>query len=790
MGGWLADFDKSRKCIGQSDLMPSEDPELDNEPVNQVFGYEAAFYALPDPVFIYNHSLKRIMNANDAAVRRYGYTVEQFQKMGPWELEEPYEEVEVVEKIDKLKARGSVVYLAEHRSASGDCFPAEIHTIYHNYNGMDLFVAICREIGDRLESEERLKKAETHYRAIFENVVSLICVANLRTAMFLDVNPAFEKLLGYSRAELLDRSFMEFVHPDDVARTSEIIKMMKLEGSLSISFQNRYRCKSGRYVWLDWSPQPLPEHDVVYAVARDISEQKWFEERLRLQNQRMLLHVEQTPLGVIEWSLDFRVKAWNHAAERIFGYSKDEAIGQRGAFILPPGSTEEIDNLWAQLVANSGGERSLNSNLHKNGSELVCEWHNTPLVNEEGQVIGVASLVMDVTEQEHRKLELEQAKESAEKANRAKSEFLSMMSHELRTPLNSIVGPCELINQQIDDPDLKPLVDVMRTSSSHLLDLINSILDLSKIESGSMEINLERFPAAAFFEQRLLPLEASARNKGLEFSLQNNISPCSFLETDGRVLLQALFNIVGNAVKFTEKGSITVHIEAIDEMVRIDVVDTGIGIERELQDKLFEPFRQGPVALSKEQRGSGLGLAVTKRLVELLGGTISFTSVPQNGSTFSIVVPSIKVASELVATSDQELVASTTSDTPKRTLLLVEDEPNNQIVNSALLKFLNYPHDIASTGEEAVELWKENRYPIVLMDVKLPGIDGVEACRQIKALAGAAPVVVIAQSAHALTEQRKEFLRNGMDDYLSKPISLESLKESLENATELVEASG
>ncbi len=770
--------------------MASEDSNVENEPFNQSFGYEATFYALPDPVFIYNHTLKRITNANDAAVRRYGYSVEQFRKMGPWDVEEPYEEAAVVQKIDQLKARGSVVYRAEHRTASGECFPAEIHTIYHNINGMDLFVAICRKISDRLESEERLKKAETYYKAIFENVVSLICVADLRTATFLDVNPAFEKLLGYSKAELLEKSFMEFVHPDDIARTLEIMKTMRREGSLSVSFQNRYRCKSGRYVWLDWSPQPLPEQELVYAVARDISEQKWFEERLSQQNQRMLLHVAQTPLGVIEWGLDFRVKAWNQAAERIFGYSKEEAIGQRGAFILPPGSTEEIDSVWEQLVANAGGERSLNSNLHKNGSALLCEWHNTPLVNEEGQVIGVASLVMDVTEQEHRKLELEQAKESAEKANRAKSEFLSMMSHELRTPLNSIVGPCELIKQQIDDPVLKPLVDVMRTSSSHLLDLINSILDLSKIESGSMDINLEQFPAAEFFEQRLLPLETSARNKGLEFTLQNSIPPGSVLETDGRILLQVLFNIVGNAVKFTEKGSVTVHVEAIDGMARIDVVDTGIGIERELQKKLFEPFRQGPVALSKEQRGSGLGLAVTKQLVELLGGTISFTSVPQNGSTFSIVVPSIEVSAELVVANDQKLEASPPSDTPKRTLLLVEDEPNNQIVNSALLKFLNYPHDIASTGEEAVELWKVNRYPIVLMDVKLPGIDGVEACRQIKALAGAAPVVVIAQSAHALTEQREEFLRNGMDDYVSKPISIESLKESLENATKLVEASG
>ncbi|MDQ8203855.1 PAS domain S-box protein [Pelagicoccus sp. SDUM812003] len=769
--------------------MPSNASESANVPFDEILGYEAAFSCLPDPVFIYNHSLRRVINANEAAVRRYGYTAEEIKELSPWDVEAPYDEKELLSRIEKLKQEGSVVYRAEHRSASGERFPAEVHTTYRNFDGVEIFVAICREITDRLEAEQRLEQAETHYRAVFENVVSLICVANLKTATFLDVNPAFERLLGYRKSELIDRPFTDFIHPEDLDPTLKKIEEMRRVRGLKTSFQNRYRCKSGRYVWLDWSPQELPDEELVYAVAQDITEKKWFEQRLRQQNQHMRLHVEQTPLGVIEWSLDFRVTAWNSAAERIFGYSEEEALGQKGTFILQPRVSEQVKEVWNRLISNTGGERSINTNLHKNGSELLCEWHNTSLVDESGKIIGVASLVLDVTDQEHRKRELEQAKESAEKANQAKSEFLSMMSHELRTPLNSIVGPCELIKEQVHDTSLEPLLDVMLTSSSHLLDLINSILDLSKIESGSIEVNPEDYAVNDFFEQRLLPLRVNAMKKRLAFNLQINTPPATILRTDGRLLLQALFNIVGNAVKFTSSGSVTIRIEALESKLRIDVVDTGPGIDRELQKKLFEPFRQGAEALSKTQRGSGLGLSITKRLIELLGGTISFSSVPQNGTTFSLTIPSIRSASVGPSKRVAKAVDVPSSQGQNRKILLVEDEPNNQLVNSALLRFLGYSHDIASTGEEAVEMWMAHRYAVVLMDIKLPGIDGIEATSRIRACAGDGErVFVIAQSAHALSEQREEFLRQGMDDYLSKPISLEALKSLLKSVMEKVES--
>lgn len=745
-------------------------------------GYEAAFYSLPDPVFIYNHSHRKIILSNEAAVKRYGFSEEEFKTMGPWDIESPFDQAELVRRIDELKEVGSVVYRTEHRAANGETFPVEMHTIYRFLNDQDIFVAISRELTERLESERRLEKAESHYRAIFENSNSLICVADLKTGYYIDVNPAFEAALGYSRKKLLSTPLLEFIHPDDLDNSKQLVSTLLRDGRENTSFQNRLRHKDGHYIWLDWSTSHLADKGVVYSSALNITQRKWFEEKLRIQNQRMRLHVEQTPLGVIEWGLDFRITAWNHAATQIFGYTSEEAIGQSGIIILPEGLRGDVKITWEKLASNTGGKHFVNENVHKDGSKLLCEWHNTTLVDKQGEVVGVASLVLDVTESEKRKEDLQRARDAAEKANRAKSEFLAMMSHELRTPLNSIIGPCELLKLQSNDPETTPLIEVMLTSSAHLLELINSILDLSKIESGNLEPEFETLDIDFFFKKRVLPLATSAEKKGLEYHFQNKTPPRSVLRTDGRLLLQVLFNIIGNSIKFTDQGSVTVSVEPVKNLIRIIISDTGIGIPDSQKQSLFNPFSKGNLSLSHKQEGSGLGLSISKRIVDLLGGRIEFESEVGTGTTFVVTLPGLENGDETGDKKDRELDTDSEKSQRDSKILLVEDEPNNQLVTAAILNHLKYNHEIATSGEEAIELWKEGRHPIVLMDVKLPQIDGIEATRKIRELAGDNPVWIIAQSAYALAEQKREFLASGMDDYISKPISIPELVSCLEKA--------
>ncbi len=767
--------------------MSSGDDQSQSPDFADLLGYETAFSSLPDPVFIYNHSSRKILKSNEAAVRRYGYSHDEFRDVVPWDIEAPFDKDKMLILIDGLKERCSAVYKAEHRTADGALFPVEMHTVYRCIDGADIFIATCRELTERVESEARVEVAEGHYRAIFETSVSLISVIDLNAAMFLDVNPAFEDLLGFTRDELLSTSFVEFIHPDDLERTQRVVEQELLAGRESIRFQNRYRKKNGGYVWLEWSSRPfasegLLDKGIIYAVAHNVSRQKEVEERLREQNQRMRLHVEQTILAVIEWDVDFRVQQWNTAAETIFGYKRGEVLGRHGKFILPNEFRAGANIIWEKLLRASGGNRSVNENVRKDGAMLMCEWVNTTLVDAEGRVVGVASLVFDVTESEARKKELEEAKESAEKANQAKSEFLSVMSHELRTPLNSIVGPCQLLQAEVKDASSARMLEVMLASSTHLLELINRILDLSKIESGTMDLDLTPVHLKDFLDKQLLPLRTSANGKGLEFSVEFEFEHDVVLLTDGRLLTQALLNLVGNSIKFTNEGYVKVRVSEEDDDCRIEIKDTGVGVSPKLMGHLFEPFRQEEMSMGRDQEGTGLGLSITKSIVEKLDGRIEVQSVKGHGSSFTVFLPNKICKDDNVESLESKEESTDLKAGASFKVLLVEDEPNNQFVGTAMLKFLNYKFDLAKSGEEAVEMFKKNEYGVVLMDIRMPGMGGVEAGKRIREISGERPISIIAQSAYALKEQKESFLSQGMDDYISKPIELDTLKASLEAA--------
>lgn len=765
--------------------MSSTDKTQPKKNFIELLGYDTIFACLPDPILVYDHSKRKMIQVNDAAVNRYGYSHREFMETVPWDLEAPYQREALIQLIDRLKDKKSAVYKTEHRDKQGRTFPVEVHTVYRNVEGADVFIATCREMTESVRSEARLQKAESHYRAIFETTTSLISIIDLNAALFLDVNPAFETLLGFTKKELLSTPFYEFIHPDDLERTNRIVKDELLAGKDAIGFQNRYRTKNGNYVWLEWSSRPfankgLIAKGVLYAVAHHVSAQKEIEEKLREQNQRLRLHIDHTKLGVVEWDLDFKVRQWNAAAETIFGYTEEEAIGQHGSFILPEHEFKDTNANWHNLLADSGGFRSVNENIRKDGQLLVCDWNNTVLVDSNGEVVGVASLVFDVTEAEAQKKELKRAKEAAEKANKAKSEFLSAMSHELRTPLNSIVGPCQLLQAETHDENTARMLKIMLASSSHLLELINRILDLSKIESGALDVKLAPIHLEDFIKRQLLPLQTSAEKKGLSFSVDFSTEKHVTLMTDGHLLTQILINLVGNAIKFTAKGNISVLVSKQRDNIQIDIKDTGIGISEELMKHLFEPFRQGEVSLSQEQTGTGLGLSITKRIVEKLNGTISVESSLGKGSAFTFSLPYIEHATT-EAPSTTELETTSQADSENLKVLVVEDEPNNQFVWSEMLNFLKYDFDLAKAGEEAIEMASKSEYNIIFMDIRMPGIDGIEAGKRIRALTGDRPLTIIAQSAYALKEQKEDFLRQGMDGYLSKPIELNALKTILEN---------
>jgi PAS domain S-box-containing protein len=600
---------------------------------------------------------------------------------------------------------------------------------------------------------------------------------------FKSLNPSWEKLLGFTTDELMAKPYLQFIHPDDRARTVAEADRLR-DREVTVSFENRYRCKDGTYKWFSWNAVSVPEQRLIYSVARDITERKRVEEALRESEERfrgLVNGVRDYAIFMLDPAGD--IVSWNEGAKRIKGYESKEIVGRHFSCFYP---AEDVQNgkpeHELQHATENGSYQEEGWRLRKDGSRFWADVVITALHDESGQLRGFSKVTRDITERkqarhqiEQQNRELELRNREVERATKLKSKFLASMSHELRTPLNAIVGFSDLLAEgtpgQLNDKQ-KRFVGHIRQGSAHLLQLINDILDLSKIESGQLEFHCEDFQVSDALPEVLSTIRPLAMAKNIQ--VQQTLRSEATVHADRVRFKQILYNLLSNAVKFTPKdGTISLECSEDGNQVSLSVADTGIGIRAEDQQMIFEEFRQVEGNSEAAHQGTGLGLAITKRLVEQQGGKISLRSELGKGSRFTFTLPA---GTRAIAVSSHPPLPHIAARGPGKPLILVvDDEVSARELISSYLDS-EYRTVVAASGAEAIKKAQDLRPDAITLDVLMSEGNGFETLVSLRKTAETATIPIIIVS---IVDQKQVGFALGAADYLVKPIRKPMLLETI-----------
>ena len=614
--------------------------------------------------------------------------------------------------------------------------------------------------------------------SLLDSLNTLVCKAN-KDGYYTYVNNYWVVSLGWSLDALKSQPFLSYVHPEDRDVTSATLAALFNSKCTVEGFRNRYKTISGEYVWLEWFAKTASDTEIV-ASATIITAKVALEEADR--KQKALLQQAELIASLGHWSVDVVNEKvfWSDEIYRIHGVSKSdyEPTLQSAIDFYHPDDISIVQNYINEAIKKGEGWEVKLRIVRPSGE--LRQVHSKGMVEHDatGSISTIFGTFQDVTERVKKSLELEAAKSKAEVANIAKSRFLATMSHEIRTPMNGILGTLQLLDDELTKSSDRKLLSNALTSSYYLLKIVNDILDFSKIEAEMLSLEKIAFSIRQLLNEVASNFVPRAKAKNIVFrsSLQKNLHDV-WLGDPVRVK-QIITNLISNAVKFTDTGSVTVAMYSeqttASSALTIQVIDTGIGMEQKVIDGLFERFTQADTSTTRKYGGTGLGMAITKSLVELMNGTLTVTSQKDKGTTFSVTLPLGKGEKA----EPTKISNARAPDLTGKKILVAEDNDINQVIITSMLEKTNAEVRVAENGHEAVELTQIFKPDLILMDIQMPQLDGLEACKQIRRDNSTIPILAL--TANVMPEDIKTYLDGGFNEHLAKPVEAGKLYSRLD----------